>query len=107
MTGETGRTMRSVICVHERFDASWPFAADYWHERWQQEGGCELYRSEDPAARAAQLVPDPATVQRLALLGLPADAEDLEPFTVLEECFHSRYGYQSTEGVEQAVARGA
>jgi len=65
--------MRSVICVHERFDAHWPFAADYWRQRWSnQAGGCELYRSEDPAGRAAQLVPVPASVQRLVLLGRSA-----------------------------------
>ena len=80
--------MRSVICVHERFDALWPFAADYWHERWQQNGGCEFCRTEDPAVRAPQLVSDPASVQRLALLGFPADPEDLEPFAALEECYH-------------------
>ena len=98
--------MRSVICVHERFDASWPFAADYWHERWLQSGGCELYRSEDPVGRAPQLVPDPASVQRLVLLGFHADPEDLEPFRALEECFHNPHRDLSTAGVEEAVARG-
>ena len=98
--------MRSVICVHERFEAHWPFAADYWHDRWQQRSGCELYRSEDPAARAPQLVPDPASVQRLVLLGFPAAPEDLEPFTGLEECFHNPQHDLSTAGIEPAAARG-
>ena len=104
--------MRSVICVNERFDAAWPFAADYWHECWQREGNCEFYRTEDPEARAPQLVPDPASVHRLALLGLPAAAQDLEPFSALEECFHPRYlltkwwGDSSTDGIEAAIARG-
>ena len=104
--------MRSVICVNERFDAAWPFAADYWHERWRRQGVCEFYRTGDPEARAPQLVPDPASVQRLALLGLPAAAQDLEPFSALEECFHPRYlltnwwGDSTTDGIEAAIARG-
>ena len=95
--------MRSVICVHERFDAQWPFAADYWHQRWRESGPCELYRSQDPAARAPALVPDPGSVQRLVLLGLHAGNEDLAPFTALEECFHSPHRDLSTAGIEQFV----
>ena len=104
--------MRSVICVHERFDAIWPFAADYWHERWQQNGGCEFYRTEDPAARASQLVSDPSSVHRLVLLGLPAAPEDLEPFVALEECYHESQCYPKSQfdltdrGIEEATARG-
>ncbi len=98
--------MRSVICVHERFDAHWPFSADYWYECWGKLGGCELYRSEDSEARSPQLVPDPASVTRLVLLGFPADSQDLEPFSGLQECFQSMNGYTSTEGIESAVARG-
>jgi phosphoglycerate dehydrogenase-like enzyme len=104
--------MRSVICVHERFDAIWPFAADYWHKRWQENGGCELYRTEDPDARAHQLVSDPVSVQRLVLLGFPAGPEDLEPFASLEECYHESQSYPksqfnlSAKGIEEATARG-
>ena len=104
--------MRSVICVNERFDAAWPFAADYWHECWKRQGNCEFYRTDDPEARAPQIVSDPASVQRLALLGLPAAAQDLEPFSALEECFHPRYlltkwwGDSSNDGIESAIARG-
>ena len=104
--------MRSVICVHERFDAEWPFAADYWHECWKSQGDCELYRTQDPEARAPQLVPDPASVQRLALLGFPATTHDLDPFSALEECFHPGHGPrirhrdQWTDGIDSAIARG-
>ena len=97
--------MRSVICVHERFDADWPFAADYWQERWKSEG-CELYRTEEPEVRAPQLVPDPASVQRLILLGLPAGSDDLAPFSALEECFHSSHRDLPKAGLEEAAARG-
>lgn len=97
--------MRSVICVHERFDAVWPFAADYWQERWQEKGRCELYRTEKASAQASHLVDDPASVNRLVLLGFPADAEDLEPFTNLEECFQTPQG-QSDSSIEALKARG-
>ncbi len=68
--------MRSVICVYHKFDASWPFAADHWHKVWQANGRCELYRTEDPEARPAQMVSDPASVQRLVLLGFILDEGD-------------------------------
>ena len=98
--------MRSVICVHERFDAIWPFAADYWHKRWRQTHGCELYRTREPEARAPQIVPDPASVQRLVLLGLAAESEDLAPFSALEECFHSAHRTVPAAGIGEAAARG-
>ncbi len=97
--------MRSVICVHERFDAVWPFAGDYWRELWQEEG-CEFYRTVEPGARAPRMTPDPASVQRLVLLGLPAGGEDLAPFTALEECFHSSHRDAPTDGLAKAAARG-
>ena len=104
-TPKTINLMRSVICVHERFDADWPFAADYWQECWKSEG-CELYRTEEPDALAPQLVPNPDSVQRLVLLGLPAGSDDLAPFTALEECFHSAYRVVAKSGLDEAAARG-
>ena len=76
--------MRSIICVHERYERNWSFTADYWHERWKEEGDTELYRSEDPKARITELVSDPATVTRLVILGFPAESEDLTPFLRLK-----------------------
>jgi phosphoglycerate dehydrogenase-like enzyme len=86
----------------------WPFAADYWHARWQNDsvGGCELSRTEDAEARAPQLVPDPATVQRLVLLGFPGDASDLEPFAALEECYYQPSSRLTADGLEAALERG-
>ncbi len=101
------RKVRSVICVHESYEAHWPFTADHWHERWQEESGSELYRTEDPNAHAPELVPDSGTVNRLVLLGLPAESEDLEPFTALEECYASAsYSESSGKGIEEAKTRG-
>jgi len=97
--------MRSVICVHERLDALWPCMADYWNNRWQESGQCDLYRTETKDARAPQLVPDPESVHRLVLLGLPATPEDLEPFSGLEELYHDPAG-QSNAGLDGARDRG-
>ena len=92
--------MRSVICVHERFDGTWPFTADHWHQRWEDEGGCELYRTEE-TPHPAKIVPSPETVERLVLLGFVSGKSDLEPFSGLEECYISgSYGDDSGDGVE-------
>ena len=99
--------MRSVICVHERFDAHWPFVADYWQARWEEEGGCELYRTQKASVLASQLVVDPGSVNRLVLLGFPTDEQDLELFSNLEECFHMPREYSNSESnFEAAKARG-
>lgn len=98
--------MRSVICVHESYDAHWPFTADHWHERWQKEGGCELYRTEDRGARVPNLVQNPQTVQRLVLLGISVESGDLKLFTTLKECYASEtYFGGSNKGIEEAKAR--
>ena len=98
--------MRSVICVHERFERNWPFAADYWHERWSAQGDCDLYRTEDAAARVPELVVNPGGVRRLAALGFPVEREDLEPFTALQECFCERRSELPASGIEAATRRG-
>lgn len=97
---------RSVICVHERFERHWPFVADYWHRRWQEAGGGELFRTAREDARAPELVPDPASVRRLAVLGFPGDEQDLEPFSALEECYFERARRQPAAGIAAAEARG-
>jgi len=99
--------MRSVICVHEGYERNWSFTADHWHKKWQEEGGSELYRSENPDARITQLVPNPEEVQRLVILGFPAESEDLTPFSALEECYwDSGWSDVQKSGIEEAEARG-
>ena len=99
--------MRSIICVHERYERNWSFTADYWHERWKEEGDTELYRSEDPKARITELVADPATVTRLVILGFPAESEDLTPFSTLEKCyFDDGWNDVPSTGIKEAEARG-
>ena len=101
------RLPRSVICVHRRFERSWPYTADHWQRRWEECGGCELIRTGAQDAGPARLVPDPASVQRLVLLGfsLGAHDHDLDPFTALEECYLDRQD-SSEAAVAAAEARG-
>ena len=107
---EPEREMRSIICVHESFDQQWPWSADYWRTCWQA-SGCELYRSEAPDARVLQFVRNPETVQRLVLLGFPAESADLAQFTKLDQLFYTPHGYfvpldQMPAGIHQLVAQG-
>ena len=96
--------VRSVICVHRQFERSWPYTADHWQRRWQQHGSCELIRTAGEAA-PAQIVKEPASVQRLVLLGFSLGDHDLDPFTALEECYLDwRRG--SPAAVAAAEARG-
>ena len=73
--------VRSVICVHRKFERSWPYTADHWHNRWGRSGGCELIRTDAEDANPAQLVPDPASVRRVLNdeLALAADVFEEEP----------------------------
>ena len=97
--------VRSVICVHGQFERSWPYTADHWQRRWAESGGCELIRTAVEDARPAQLVEDPASVQRLVLLGFGLETRDLDPFTALEECYLG--GRDGTgEAAAAAEARG-
>lgn len=102
--------MRSVICVHESFERQWPFSADYWHDLWKGPG-CEFYRSEAPDAQLSQFVSNPETVDRLVVLGFPAGAADLAPFTGVKQLFYTPHGYympleKMGEGIQQTIDRG-
>ena len=79
--------VRSVICVHRQFERSWPYTADHWQRCWQRTGGCELIRTAEADATPAEMVTDPASVQRLVLLGFALGDDGLDRFTSLEECY--------------------
>ena len=98
--------MRSMICVHKRFERMWPFAANYWYDRRRSEGACDLYGAEDAGVRVPQLVADPGAVVRLALLGFPAEERDLEPFTSLQERYYDYRRDLPATGIEAATRRG-
>ena len=97
--------VRAVICVHRKFERSWPYTADHWQDRWRRSGGCELIRTDAEDAAPAQLVPDPGSVRRLVLLGFSVGNHDLDSFAALEECYLDWRG-GSEAAVAAAEARG-
>src|SRR4051812_10813150 len=77
---------RSVIIVHPSFERCWPFTADHLLALWQAQGAVELQRLAPTEARAAhQLVVDPASVERLVVLGAPLSEACAEAFGSLRE----------------------
>ena len=97
--------VRSVICVHRQFERSWPYTADHWQRCWQQTGSCELIRTAEADATPAEMVSNPASVQRLALLGFALEDDGLNRFSSLEECYLDWQG-GSEAAVVAAEARG-
>ena len=97
--------VRSVICVHRKFEGSWPYTADHWQRCWQRTGGCELIRTAEAGATPAEMVTDPASVRRLVLLGFALGDDGLDRFTSLEECYLDWQG-GSPAAVAAAEARG-
>jgi len=83
--------MTSVIVVHESFDAVWPWAADHWHALWRRQGPVAFERTADPQARLADLLPSAERpIRRLASLGVPVDAADLDRLDNLQALFADR-----------------
>jgi phosphoglycerate dehydrogenase-like enzyme len=78
--------MRSVITVHPDFDAVWPWSGDHFHALWQTQGPVEFIRqSPGDATPVSKLVPSPATVTRLAVLGSLVTAECCDALSGLRE----------------------
>lgn len=77
--------MSSAILVHERFDAMWPWAADHWHTAWRQQDQTVFVRSEAPEPTLTGFLPDGTGVTRLAALGVPMSAADLDHLPNLQE----------------------
>ena len=78
--------MTSLIVVHPKFDGVWPFAADALHARWQAAGPTEFLRlAGDETRPLGDVVPDPASVRRMVVLGVPVTERCVEKFTALQE----------------------
>lgn len=78
--------MRSVITVHPGFEASWPWTADHLHALWQAQGPVEFLRAAPGDHKPlGRLVPDPATVTRLIVLGTPVTPDCVKAFSGLGE----------------------
>lgn len=78
--------MTSLIVVHPRFDGVWPWVADALLGRWQAEGPTELLRlAPDESRVLGDVVPHPAAVTRMVVLGVPVTESCVAKFTALEE----------------------
>lgn len=92
--------MRSVIIVHPQFDRVWPFAADFLHEMWQEEGQVEFFRLHDDDERLPdQIVNEPEGVHRLILLNIYVTVPSLKAFSSLEEIAYS-YDYSGVGALD-------
>lgn len=78
--------MNSAIVVHPKFDASWPYAADHFHELWKEQGPVEFVRMTPHDQRVlGDVIRDPQRVTRLVALGVPVTDECLARFSSLKE----------------------
>jgi phosphoglycerate dehydrogenase-like enzyme len=108
----TGRTLgeagRDVLVSHGGFDGHWPWVAEAFRLQWPP-GPCplECVRLDvDDARPVHEAVHDPATVQRLVVLGTSFTAESVEAFSGLREAaLLEAYG-ENAEAAELLRARG-
>ncbi|RAV12988.1 NAD(P)-dependent oxidoreductase [Paenibacillus contaminans] len=98
--------MRSVIVVHPRFEAIWPFAADHFRALWEAQGAVEFVRLEHGDDRKlGEIVGDCRGVERLVSIYVPVTEDCISRFTDLRETV--LYGPGITaEMREELVTRG-
>jgi phosphoglycerate dehydrogenase-like enzyme len=86
--------MTSLILIHSDFEAHWPFVAERLVQRWQVTGEtCLIRLPRGDTRRLGEVVPQPAAVRRLAVLGLPVTIDCLQPLTNLRAAtFPAVYG---------------
>ncbi len=78
--------MSTTLIVHPRFDATWPFAADHLHGLWQQQGKVNFVRLDAADARSlGQVLDQPESITRLAVLGVPLDRQSADQLEALQE----------------------
>ena len=78
--------MTSCIIVHPRFDYSWPFSADYFHELWKEQGDVVFIRLDpDDTRPVGQIIPEPDQVDRLVCLQVPVTVDCLKAMKNLRE----------------------
>ncbi len=96
--------MRSVIVVHPRFDAVWPWCADHFHTLWKQQGETEFIRllpGDD--TNLGSIVNQAETVTRLISLNVPVTLACIKKFNGLKEAalMNENYGSFSDESVKE------
>lgn len=101
--------MRTVIVVHPKFDAVWPFAADHFRTLLEKQGEVEFYRLKDNEVRSLiEIIPNPNSVTRLISLSISVTGECIEQFTSLKEAVitHAYSSELSPECEEQLQKKG-
>jgi phosphoglycerate dehydrogenase-like enzyme len=81
--------MTSLIVVSAEFEATWPFVADHWHNRWRAESVTRLVRvargDARPLGKVAGNLDDMDHVSRMAVLGTPVTVHCVEMLPSLRE----------------------
>ncbi|NRA38663.1 MAG: hydroxyacid dehydrogenase [Planctomycetes bacterium] len=78
----------SAIIVHEMFERTWSWTADHWNRQWQKLYQIEhvfFTRIEGEHESLAQLIDNPASVERLVVLGHQLILADMQAFSGLKE----------------------
>ena len=73
--------MSSLITVAPDFDLSWPFAADHFHQLWQEEEVQFIRLEHGDDRKLGQITPDTTGIKRLACLGVTVRLDCLMTFT--------------------------
>lgn len=83
--------MTTALCVHPDFDAIWPWAADHARERLAAQGPLVFHRLDPEDRRAViEILAEPATVQRILVLGVPLTDACLAAMPALREVMAPR-----------------
>lgn len=76
----------SLIVVHPRFDANWPWAADHFHTLWKEQGPVEFIRLQPGDTRTlGEIAAHPERITRLISLEVDATTDCLDKFSRLKE----------------------
>lgn len=78
--------MSSCIVIHNRFEHSWPFAADHFHNLWKQQGDVSFVHLQlDDQRQLCEILSHPEQVERLVCLGVPVTLDCLKALKKLKE----------------------
>ena len=78
--------MTSLIAVHANFESHWPFVADHFLARWEEEDETTLIRlPRDDEQTLGEVATQPERYTRVVSLGLPVTLACLTNFTALRE----------------------
>jgi len=94
--------LSSAVLVHESFDGWWPWAADWWHQRWAEQGPTIFYRSRAAARPCVTELLDPVerSLRRLACLGVRLELADLDRLPGITDLFATHLSDEARQACE-------